>query len=468
MLILQKAYTNNTYMLKPIVLKNGLTVIKLPKPSSKMFITGFVTLSGSAQESDNFPQGMSRLIEKLFRCGTDKHPSAKNLTTALEGMGAEYISQTNQELTQHYISTPSNHQYKAVSMLAEIIQHSYFDHKDIEQEKQNTIEYVKSFDAGDGKQSPLALSNLYVNHSLGLPISGSIETLTSIRKTDIDNYMFHQYHTNRSYVILAGNFDSKTIMDLVDQEWGYWNPKNRRFVESPSFDYQDAGSLPRIQYRQRGLPYTELVISFLLDEGLKPKYEQNPVEEQKQLSDTEVEELKDRKLSQDAELLVMNTILGQGYSSRLWSKGVEEELFFNDISSDLIRFQNTGYLQIKGKTDNSQFTFALECIFSVLDSLKQTTISINELAKAKEYLKGRLVLESENLLSSTLWQVENMLGSSLIYDLDDMIEKINKVEASGIRSRALDLFIPQRMAITTLGTAKETRLVDKLIAKYIG
>jgi predicted Zn-dependent peptidase len=455
-------------MLKPIVLKNGLTVIKLPKTSSKMFISGFVTLSGSAQESGNFPQGMSRMIEKLFRCGTDKHPSAKNLTTALEGMGAEYTSQTNQELTQHYISVPSNHQYKAVSILAEIIQHSYFDQKDIEMEKQNTIEFVKTFDAGDGKRSPLALSNLYANHNLGLPVCGSIESLTSIQKTDVDNYLFHQFHTNRSFVILAGNYDNKAIMDLVDQEWGYWNPKNRRFVESPNFDYQDAGSLPRIQYRQRGLPYTELVISFLLDEGLKPKYEQNPLEEPKVLTESDIEELKDRKLAQDAELLVMNTILGQGYSSKLWSKGVEEELLFNDITSDLIRFQNTGYLQIQGKTDNSQFTFALECIFSVLDSLKQTTVSINELAKAKEYLKGRLIMENENLLSSTLWQVENMLGSSLIYDLDDLINKINKVEASGIRARALDLFITQRMTITTLGTAKETRLVDKLIAKYIG
>jgi predicted Zn-dependent peptidase len=468
MFILQKAYLNTIYMLKPIVLKNGLTVIKLPRSSSKMFITGFVTLSGSSQESGNFPQGMSRMIEKLFRCGTDKHPSAKNLTNALEGMGADYISQTNQELTQHYISVPSNHQYKAVSILAEIIQHSYFDQKDIEQEKLNTIEFVKTFDAGDGKRSHLALSNLYANHSLGLPVSGSIETLTSIQKSDIDNYLFHQYHTNRSYVILAGNFDAKTLTDLVDQEWGYWNPKNRRFVEAPGFDYQDAGALPRIQYRQRGLPYTELVISFLLDEGLKPKYEQDSEEEPKTLTESELEELKDRKLAQDAELLVMNTILGQGYSSRLWSKGVEEELFFNNITSDLIRFRNTGYLQIQGKTDNSQFTFALECIFSVLDSLKQTTISINELAKAKEYIKGRLIMENENLLASTLWQVENMLGSSLIYELDDLIEKINKVEASGIRSRALDLFIPQRMAITTLGTAKETRLVDKLIAKYIG
>jgi predicted Zn-dependent peptidase len=455
-------------MLKPIILKNGLTVIKLPKTSSKMFITGFVTLSGSAQENENFPQGMSRFVEKLFRYGTDKHPSAKNLTTALEGIGADYFSKTNQELTQHYISVPSNHQYKAVSMLAEIIQHSYFDQKDIEREKNSTVEYLKMFENTDGKGSPLALSNLYINHSLGLPVEGSIETLTSIKKTDVDNYMFHQYHTNRSYVIIAGNYDNKTLMDLVDQEWAYWNPKNRRFVEPAEFNYADAGVLPRIQYRQRGLPYTELVISFLLDEGMKPKYEQNPTEDTKELTDGEIDELKDRKLQLDAELMVMNTILGQGFSSRLWSKGVEEEMFFNSISSDLIKFQNTGYLQIQGKTENAQFTFALECIFAALDSLKQTTVSINELAKAKEYLKGRLIMESENILASTLWQIETMLSSSLIYDIDDLISKINKVEASSIRARALDLFIPQRMAITTLGTAKETRLVDKLISKYIG
>jgi predicted Zn-dependent peptidase len=330
------------------------------------------------------------------------------------------------------------------------------------------MEFIKTFDTADGKGSYLALSNLFANHSLGLPVTGSIETLTSVQKSDVDNYLFHQYHTNRSYVIIAGNYENKAIMDLVDQEWAYWNPKNRRFVEPVEFSYPDAGSLPRIQYRQRGLPYTELVISFLLDEGLKPKYEQNPEEVPQELTEKDIEELKDRKLSEDAELLVMNAILGQGYSSRLWAKGVDEELFFTNIASELVRFRNTGYLQIQGKTDNSQFTFALECIFSVLDSLKQTTVSINELAKAKEYLKGRLIMENENLLASTLWQIENTLGSSLIYEVSDLIEKINKVDASSIRARALDLFIHQRMAITTLGTAKETRLVDKLIAKYIG
>ena len=455
-------------MLKPVALKNGLTVIKLPKNGSQMFIIGFVTMTGSSQEAGNFPQGISRLVEKLFHYGTDKHPSIKSMTTALEGIGATYHSQTKQEITQHYIRVPSYHQYKAVSILAEIIQHSYFDQKDIDQEKYNTTELVKTFDITQEKGSYLALSNLYASHSLGLPVIGTIESLTSVKKSDVDNYIFHQYHTNRSYIVISGNYENKAIMDLIDQEWAYWNPKNRRFVESLDFNYEDAGMLPRIQYRQRGLPYTELVISFLLDEGMKPKYEQNVESNPIELTDKDIDDLKDRKLTEDAELMVLNTILGQGYSSRLWSKGVEDELYFSEVSSDLIKFKNTGYLQIQGKTDNSQFTFALECVFSVIDSLKQTTVSINELAKAKEYLKGKMISENENLLSSTMWQIENVLGSSLIYEIDTLIEKIGKVDASSIRARALDLFIPERMAITTLGTAKETRLVDKLISKYIG
>jgi predicted Zn-dependent peptidase len=458
-------------MLKPLVLKNGLTIIRIPKTGTSTFLTGFITMSGSSHEAGEFPQGISHLVERLFQYGTDKHPSSKSLNVALESIGASFYSHTGQEMTEYYLTVPTAHQYKAVSVLSEIMQHSYFELKDIEQEKQNIVEQLKNYDNPNQETaSPLALSNLYLNHSLGLPVIGAIETVMNIKKADIDNYLFHQYHTNRSYLILAGNFDNKSIMELVDQEWSYWNPKNRKFVEQMPVTEEVLGQLPSVQYRQRGLGYTEIAVAFLLPEGMKPVGQMEPDENgvQPEYTDEDIEKIKDRKLTDLAELMVLNTVLGQGYSSRLWSKGVEDELFFSRIQSDLIQFTNTGYLQINGITENSQFTFALECVLSSVDALKKTTVSINELAKSKEYLKGRLIMENESLLGSTMWQCHNLLGSSLIYELEDLIAKINKVEANAVRALALDLFVPERMAITTLGTAKETRLVEKLISKYIG
>lgn len=454
-------------MLKPLQLKNGLTVLKLPKSNSKNFIVGFIAKTGSSAENQFHP-GVSHLVERLFHYGTDKHPSPRHLNTALEGMGAKFFSETTHELTHYYLSVPSHHQFKAISVLSEIIQHSYFDDQDVAKEKRLQIESLNYL--GDTSNpngiSQIALDNLYFNTPLNYPLKGSIDSLVSVTKQDILDYICHQYRPENSYLVLAGDFETKNILDLITQEWGYWNPKTKPYVANPPEAYEIKGQLPRIMYKQRGQSHTELSIAFLLDEGYQPRI---PEIDRGDISveDLDIAEITSQKLEQTALILVLNTILGKGFTSRLWTKTVEDEMFFNQISSDMVLFRDTGYLQINGITSNSQFTFALESVLSVLDALKQTTVSINELAKAKEYLKGMILGDHDDLFYSTYWQVNNHINSELIYDIDDLLEKIKRVDAAQIRSLALDIFIPQRMAITTVGTAKETRIVDKLIGRYL-
>jgi predicted Zn-dependent peptidase len=412
------------HMLKPIILKNGLTILKLPKNNCNLFTVGFVATTGSSIEAENFPQGISYLTERLFWCGTDKHPSKKALNMTLESMGGTYYSVTGHELTQYYISVPSYHQHKAVSMMSEIIQRSYFEPRDMEREKHGIIDELKSKEDFEYEASDLALSNIYQNTGLGAPMSGNIESVMSIKSTDVAEYLARQYQPGRSYLILAGNFDNKSITELVEQEWLYWNPKLRPYLAPLEIKKDDLPELPSIVYKQRGLPQTRLVVGFLLDGGMSPELpaESNESEEQTEEAQLDAKEVLDDMLTRWSYLLVLNTILGQGMSSRLWSKCVEEEEFFNVIRSDLIRFTSTSYLQIAGQTFNSQFTFALESIFTCLESLRKTTVSINELAKAKEYLKGRLVFDHEDLLSSTVWQVTNLIGSGLTFELTDLLE----------------------------------------------
>ncbi len=452
-------------MLKPVVLKNGLTVLKFPKPGSNIFLTGFIASTGSAMEEGYFPQGISHLVERMFWCGTDKHTSTRSLNLTLEGMGGNFTSQVNQELTQFYLTVPSYHQFKAASMLAELIQRSYFDARDLDREKRNIVEELKDFEETlESDHTRLALSNLYAKYNLGFPIEGTIDSVMSISHEDVQEYIAHQYRPDKSFLVIAGNFDNKSIMELIEQEWNYWNPRLKKHIEPFEFHKEDIGELPRVVYRQRGFAQTQLVFGFLLDEGMQSpalaKQEENPL-------NVDTKAILDKMLIKWADLLILNTILGQGLSSRLWAKGVEEELLFNKIYSEVVRFRATGLLQIAGSIDNSQFSFGLESILSVLEALKKTTVSINELSKAKEYLKGKLILSHEDLLGATSWQVENLIGSELTFELDDLLEKIDRVEAPAIRSLASDLFTAERMTITTLGTAKETRLVDKLIRKYL-
>ena len=459
-------------MLKPVTLKNGINIVRIPRTNCNSVVVGLVVNSGSIIEEGYFPQGISHLVERMFWRGTYKHPSTKHLNLSLESMGGSFYSFTTQETIQFYITVPSYNQYKAISFLAEIIQRSYFDARDVESEKKLLMESLKvSAQDMDQEIADISLGNLYSNSSLGLPTRGFIDSVNQITHAQVLEYLAHQFVPEKTYITMAGNFDSKKSLELLEQEWSIWNPKVKKFLEPMPFNRDELNDLPKITYRQRGVAQTYLSVNFLLDEGVKPllQYEEM-VEGSTQVPNVidPTQEIIQARLQQMAVLLVLNVILGQGFSCRLWSKGIEEELLFNKVESNLNYFSNSSFLSIVGDTENLQFSFGLECIMSILDSLKRTTVSINELAKAKEYLKGRMVLEHENLLSHVLWQMDNYVNSGLVYEISDILEKIDKVEANQVRSMALDLFVPQRLSITTLGTAKETRLVDKLIKKYLG
>jgi predicted Zn-dependent peptidase len=454
-------------MLKPVVLKNGLTVLRFPKTSSNVFLCGFVVKTGSAVEPDNFPRGISHLVEKMFWSGTDKYPSKRALNTLVEGMGAQFESFTELHLSHYYLLSPYYHQKQAVSVLAEVMQHSYFDAKDLEVQKGLNIEKIKEMEESFATESAqLALNNLYGETGLGLPVQGSIESIIPITQRDVREYLARQYNPSRSYLILAGNFDSKTILQTVEQHWSLWQPKSQTAAEVSEPTVEDLGTFPRVLYKQRGIPTTHLVVSFLLDSGIRPTelLMTNALEDK---TETDIQKIMDRHLQQTAILLLLNTVLGQGFSSRLWTKGVEEEMFFEKIQSNVIRFNQTGFLKIWGEAENSQFTFALESVLSVLEALKKTTISINELNKAKEQLKGSLLMDQESLMSSVVWQVKNLIGTSLTFELEDLLYKIDEVDTIQLRDLASELFSLDRLFITTLGTAKQTKLVEKLINKFL-
>jgi predicted Zn-dependent peptidase len=454
-------------MLKPSSLKNGINIARIPRANCNTVVVGLVVNTGSIVEEGYFPQGISRLVERMFWRGTYKHSSSKHLNLALESMGGSFYSFTTQETMQFYITVPAVNQYKAISFLAEIIQRSYFDARDVENEKKILIEEQKQSNQDMGQEiQDISLANLYSNSSLGLPVNGFIESINQIEHAQVLDYLSHQFIPEKTTIVIAGNFDSKKTIELLEQEWSIWNPKTKKFIE-PDLIADEVRDLPKIHYRQRGVAQTYLAVNFILDEGLKPiLIMQNPEGASELVEPTQ--EMVDGRLQQMAILLVLNSILGQGFSSRLWTKGIEEELLFNKVESNLNYFSNTSFISIIGNTENLQFSFGLECIMSTLDSLKRTAVSINELAKAKEYLKGRFILEHENLLSHVLWQMDNYVNSSVVYEISDILEKIDRVDSAQVRSMALDLFVPQRLSISTLGTAKETRLVDKLIKKYLG
>jgi len=448
-------------MLKTVSLKNSLNVLRYQKSSSKIFVIGFLVKTGSVYEGSRFPLGISKIMERMFLRGTHKHPSKRHLSMAIEAMGGQIVTYTSSEYTEFYLQVPSYHQYKAVSLLSEIIQHSYFDSRDLQQEIEYQIDKLKLKEETIATELDiLSTSNIYPNHPLSNPREGSIDSILSINQENVLEYLASQYIPSNCYLILAGNFDNKPLSELVEQEWSYWNPKMGVPVEYPEVNFNDMAQLPNVVYKQKGISVTQINLGFVLDGGYLATNKEEEIDFNSESSRLEY-------IQSQAYLDVLTTVLGQGMSSRLWVKGVEEEMFFQNIQANLIKFKQTGFLEITGLTDNNQFTFALESVLTVLEALKKTTVSINELSKIKEFLKGSLIFESENLLSDIRGQVAQYVSTGYSFTIEEILNAINEVEAAPLRALCMALFVPERMFLSTIGTAKETAIVNKLIRNYL-
>ena len=442
-----------------MILKNGIKLLKIPK-KNRAFLIGFVVSTGTLVEIGYFPKNISELTRRLFWQGTDKYNSAKQLNLILENLGGVFQSFVTPESTHFYLTVPDYNQYKAISLLADIIQHSYFDIQDLQLQKQIIHSQGRILDDLEAETLDILTKSLFL-YDVG---NSFIENILQITQDDILEYLAHQYQTKESYLVLSGNFEDKNIQELVSQEWEFWNPKIKQFIQPRSVFTIESPSLPQFLYRQKGIASTQINFAFLLEQNatLFPHL----IEPEEEI-EVDKESLYEGFLSEWAKLYLLNTVLGQGLSSRLWTKSVEEEMLLETAQSSLVRFSSKGYFQINATSENSQFSFGLESILQILESLKKTTVSINELSKAKELLKGQLILEQEDLLSATVWQVEQNIFSDLPVNLDNFLAAIQKVQAAELRALSCDLFLTNKLTLLIMGPNKESRLIERLVERYL-
>jgi predicted Zn-dependent peptidase len=440
-------------MLKPIVLKNNLTVLRLPKTNNRTVVVGFAISSGSSYEYGFFPQGISYLVERLFFRGTSKYPNHRSLNLVIESIGGQFKSFTKEEQMYFFIEAPAIHQQKAMSIITDIIQNSLFDPMNIEREKKKIVDEMKYSD--EKMQEVLqnaAMNDLFRDNGLGMPVRGNIDSILSIKSSDVQEYLSHQFSAEKAYVVLAGNFDNKTLLEKVEQDWVNYNFKGKKFIDTPEILGIEDIKLPSLNYRQRGLSQTYISINFLL-----PK-----------IINSEVGLSTQDKLEQLVKENFLSSLIGDGISSKLWSKVVEDEVLAHFISAEVSQFRMANILTIQAIVDNSQFTFALESILSVLENLKKTTISINEVARTKEILKGKWFLDQESIINEIIFQMDNLCTIGEPLTVEDMLPLIDEIDPAMVREIANEIFTNDRLSLTTLGTAKETRLIEKLLKRYLG
>ena len=412
-------------------LNNGLRLIISSMPHTRSVSVVFFIGVGACYEAES-EAGISHFIEHLCFKGTEKRRSSKEISEAIESVGGIINGGTDKELTTFWCKVTSQHFLLALDMLVDLLQNSRFDAKDIDRERQIIIEEINmSLDSPRQRVGMLIDELLWPGQPLGRDVAGNKETVTALTRQQMLDFFPNHYLPNNTVVSIAGDIEQEQVQDILNQALSDWKP-NKVLAGFPSGGKQEAARL-NIEFRD-----TEQVLLCLGVPGLSL--------------------LHPDRFAVD----LLSIVLGEGMSSRLFTEVREQQGLAYDIHSYADHFTESGAVIIYAGVDPGRVDSALRAILNQLSQLKEG-VSETELNKAKELVKGRLLLGLENSRNVAAWLGAQEMLTNHILTVDEVISLVEAVTTEDLRQVAQQLLINEKLNLAIVGPVKEEEPLAKLL-----
>ena len=413
------------------VLDNGLRIITCPMPHTRSVSICIYLGAGSRYESEA-QAGVSHFIEHLCFRGTEKRLSAKDISGAIEGVGGVLNGGTDKELTVYWCKVAQPHFHLALDVLADMVLHSRFEKRDIEKERKIIIEEISmSKDAPNQLVGMILDELLWPDHPLGRDVAGTNKSVEDMSRELMLDYMASEYSPANTVIAIAGNIEHEEAVNEVNKILGGWENKKPRLNFLPYIEDKN----PRFKVEKRDTEQTHLCLAL---PGVS-------------LSDP-------RRFTID----LLNVILGEGMSSRLFIEIRDKLGLAYNIHSYLDHFQDSGALTIYAGVHPKSLEIGITAILEQLALLKEK-ISDEEITKAKELSKGRLLLRMEDSRSVAGWVGGQEILSGKIMDVEEVVAIIEKVTAEEMRAVAKELLVGDKLRLSVVGPVKSTDHLEKLL-----
>ncbi len=412
-------------------LDNGLRVITTPMPQTRSVSICIFIGVGSRYETE--PQaGVSHFIEHLCFRGTPKRTTAREISEAIEGVGGIINAGTDKELTVFWCKVAQPHLPLALDVLADILRNSRFDPPDIERERQVITEEINM-----SKDSPSQLVNMLIDellwprHPLGRDIAGSKESVAAITRETIVEYLGHQYLPANTVVSVAGAGEHGEMVSAVEQVLGEWSGLKTHPTYSPYKEQR----FPRLRIEEKDTEQAHLCLALSGLPLLHPK-----------------------RFSLD----LLNVILGEGMSSRLFTEIRDRMGLAYSIHSYAEHFADTGSIAVYAGVEPKNLQVAVKAIIEQLSRLKEP-VPQAELTKARELSKGRLLLRMEDSRSVAGWMGGQEILTQSILSVDQVIAIVDAITAEEIRELACELLVSSQLRLAVVGPVADEPLEEILV-----
>lgn len=413
-------------------LENGLRVITAPMPHTRSVAVSCYVGAGSRYETDE-QAGLSHFVEHLCFKGTERRPTPLAVSEAIDSVGGVLNAATDRELTVYYCKVSRPHFELALDVLADLIRHPLFAPEETEKERQVILEELAMVADSPVQQVDILLDEtLWPNQPLGRDVAGSETSVSALSRQMALDYLHRQYVPNNAVVSVAGAITHDEAIARIAKALGDWMPGTPG-AWFPALDGQEA---PRVSLKYKATEQAHLSLAV---RGLPLEHPDRYV------------------------LSLLSVLLGEGMSSRLVMELRERRSLCYDVHSYVNYFLDTGAFAVYAGVDPARAKEALGALLEELARLRDGGPTEEELTRAKELAKGRLLLRMEDTRAVSDWLGAQELLTRRIRTVDEVTERIDAVTEDDLRRVARDLLVSDRLNLAVVGPFRSERRFASLL-----
>ena len=414
-------------------LSNGLRVLTAPLGHAQS-VACYIFLNTGSRYEDASNRGIAHFAEHMFFKGTERRPTAKDISLAVEGMGGEFNAFTSKEYTAYYIRCAGEQRDTALDVLVDMVRHSLFDPEEIEREKGVIVEEMNMyFDTPRDYVGSVYEELLFGSNPLGWETLGTKATVTGATRKTFTDYLDHWYTPQRMVVGVAG----KVGEDLLPLLEGLLGDLGGNGAAAPAPADLPAGDGPRVRIHHKDSDQAQVCIGV-------PSY---PLEHPDRYA-----------------LQLLATVLGGGMSSRLFLEVRERRGLAYYIFGSNSSFTDAGTLYSQGGVDLARVDEAVRVIAEQFRLVASQRVPEDELEKARALAKGRFVLQTESPNGLLLFGLRREVLEGAAIEPEELLSGLDAVTADDIQRVAQDVIGSHGLNLALVGPFDDEERFAKLLA----
>ncbi len=406
-------------------LPNGIQVVTEAIPHVRSVAMGVWMRTGSRQETPE-QNGISHFIEHMLFKGTE-HRSAEDIARSVDSIGGHLDAFTAKEMVSFNAKVLDQHVPKALDILSDLVLHPLFRAEDIEKEKGVVLEEIK-MEADDPEYvvHEVFSNSFWKDHALGKPILGTRDSVRRFTRESIENYYRAVYVPSNIVITAAGNLQHEKMRELVRERFEGLEVRG----EVPPSPRPSTHARLNLRHK-KSLEQVHLCLGV-------PCY---PIRHEKRYA-----------------VSVLNTVLGGGMSSRLFQNIREKRGLAYAVFSEISAFQDTGCISVYAGTSRETVGQVVRLILDELRRFKDEPVPEDELRRAKDNLKGSMLLSLESTTSRMANLARQYLYFERFFNLDEMADHVERVTAAEVQEAARRFFDSRHVALSVVGNLEGVKI----------